>query len=330
MNWRHLHQGLIFSALAVAALSSASAAQSLPCEAEYLAMYQDWRFPARCGTLAPRRNASSDQWRLAIATQWDCPYVAKSLPISEQSLRVTAPNAGEPVPECRQIIYRYQLAERGFMVCALRARAAQCAAGGRGTSPNASHDSGVDTIRPDPIEVERLRRERQQERIRLQQEREREREQQELERQQREAAERDRNKMEIENRLWDAKSNQEEQGAIREGRRKKNLRDQQASHCLSLSRDPSLYGGFLNICPNEISYVFCNYKPKKDSWAEAFDCEKGQFGLDILAPGKAAAQHTNNVQKVYWAACNYPAAMPADAEFTSALGIAFRCTEWAP
>lgn len=326
MNWRHMHQGLIFCALMV--ISSTNVAQSLPCEAEYQAMYQDWRLPTRCGTLAPRRDASTDQWRLAITTKWDCPYVAKTLPIAEQSLRVTAPNAGEPVPECRQIIYKYQLAERGFMVCALRARAAQCAAGGRGTTPNVRRDSGDDNERPDPVEVERLRRERQQERIRLQQEREWEREQQELERQQREAAERDRNKMEIENRLWDAKNNQEAQDAIREGRRKKNLRDQQASHCLSLSRDPSLYGRFLNICPTEIAYVFCNYKSKKDSWAEAFDCEKGQYGLDLLKPGKAAAQHTNNSEKVYWAACNYPAAMPADAEFTPALGIAFRCNEW--
>lgn len=118
--------------------------------------------------------------------------------------------------------------------------------------------------------------------------------------------------------------NQKRNDEYRQYKRKHHHEASEASHCLSLRRDKA-WGGFLNSCPFDVEYVFCAYKPKKDSWAAEFDCEKNQIGMDLLEGGKDAAQHTNGAERVYWAACKSGGNL-ADTEFTRGAGIAFRCT----
>jgi hypothetical protein len=111
---------------------------------------------------------------------------------------------------------------------------------------------------------------------------------------------------------------QEHNDEWRKYKRKRHHEASEASHCLSLRRDKA-WGGF------DVEYVFCAYKPKKDSWAAEFDCEKNQIGMDFLEGGKDAAQHTNGAERVYWAACKSGGNL-TDTEFTPGTGIAFRCT----
>lgn len=121
-----------------------------------------------------------------------------------------------------------------------------------------------------------------------------------------------------------AKYEQERLEARRKWKPKRHHEELEASHCLSLRRDKA-WGGFNNTCPHEVTYVFCTYKPKNESWAAEFDCEKKQFGMDSLGIGGSAPQHTNGAQRVYWAACKFPEGLPAEVEFTAGAGIAFRC-----
>lgn len=99
----------------------------------------------------------------------------------------------------------------------------------------------------------------------------------------------------------------------------------------------SLYGGFVNSCPYAIEYYYCAYHPKKDSWAEAFDCEANKFGAWQIAagPGRRDTAHTNGAERIYWFACKYGPTLhkpdgisPADIEFQVGRGLLGRCAEW--
>lgn len=76
-----------------------------------------------------------------------------------------------------------------------------------------------------------------------------------------------------------------------------------ANDCLSLDKEVTLYGGFVNSCPFKVQYVFCAYRPNKGSWTESFDCEKGKGGYDIIGAKSRQAAHTRNAESTHWAAC---------------------------
>lgn len=81
-----------------------------------------------------------------------------------------------------------------------------------------------------------------------------------------------------------------------------------ARDCISVQKDPSLYGGIVNSCNYTVMYNFCNYHPKKDSWAAAFDCEQKQGtvgGTDVIGPNKTQAAHVRATESTFIAACMY-------------------------
>lgn len=99
----------------------------------------------------------------------------------------------------------------------------------------------------------------------------------------------------------------------------------EASNCLELDKSTGLFGGFKNTCEYKVAYVFCDFRPKKDSWAEFHNCEiKHGIGADSVGPGRTSAAHTKNTEMVYWFACRDPA-WPVDAAFVLGKGIEARC-----
>lgn len=101
-----------------------------------------------------------------------------------------------------------------------------------------------------------------------------------------------------------------------------------ASSCISLEKDPSLYGGFVNRCDFKVVFKFCAYRPKKDAWTEAFDCEKTQGGMELIEPGEHLDAHTKNAEWIYWAGCRFPQATASDFKFEPGEGYGFRCMAW--
>lgn len=119
--------------------------------------------------------------------------------------------------------------------------------------------------------------------------------------------------------------NQKRADQQRQGQRKTNDPAVEASNCLGLDKDAALYGGFKNTCEYKVNYVFCNYGPKKDSWADFHNCEKKNgIGAWQVGGGRASAAHTKNTAMVYWFACKDPAT-PVDSEFVLGKGIEARC-----
>ena len=86
---------------------------------------------------------------------------------------------------------------------------------------------------------------------------------------------------------------------------------QEASHCLSLVKDPQLYGGFTNSCDFPVYVAFCAYHPKKGAWSEAFDCDHdapgiGRGGLAHVNANATEGTHTHNAERIFWFACRQP------------------------
>ncbi|MBL8516030.1 MAG: hypothetical protein JNM76_03580 [Betaproteobacteria bacterium] len=102
-----------------------------------------------------------------------------------------------------------------------------------------------------------------------------------------------------------------------------------ASQCIRLGDKKGLYGpGFVNSCQYPVQFKFCAYRPKPDSWVEAFDCEKTKGGTELIQPGQSIAAHTSNAEYFYWAGCKHPEGTPADFKFVAGKGYEFRCYAW--
>ena len=119
-------------------------------------------------------------------------------------------------------------------------------------------------------------------------------------------------------------SKQEAVDEARNGKGKKHKAEGEAHRCLTLKK-AGLYGGFNNSCAFPVTYLFCHYQPKKDSWGESLDCAKNKIGLGRVRPNTGAAEHTYNSAMVYWFACK-EGFNPADAEFVAGQGLRGRCT----
>lgn len=103
-----------------------------------------------------------------------------------------------------------------------------------------------------------------------------------------------------------------------------------ATSCLT----PLEAGGVQNQCNFAIEYVYCVYKPKKDSWSSAFDCEQGKTGSWQVGPLSKAIMQNNGERLVYFG-CKYGATLakpdgisPADFRFVTPENSVARCTEW--
>ena len=105
-----------------------------------------------------------------------------------------------------------------------------------------------------------------------------------------------------------------------------------AHHCLK----PQPGGGMLNDCPYAIEYSYCVLRPAKDSWSQAFDCDKGLGGSWQVGagPGTPVLIHTGG-ETTYWFACRYGETLhkpdgisPVDIEYQRGRGLLGRCGEW--
>lgn len=133
-----------------------------------------------------------------------------------------------------------------------------------------------------------------------------------------------------------AQKHQDDVDRARKGKPKRHVLGAEAHNCLTLIQDPG-YGGFINSCPYAVEYYYCAYKPKKDSWAESFDCEKQKMGAWQIGagPNNRDGAHTKNAEMIYWFACKYGPTLhnpdgvsPADIEFQPGRGLMGRCAEW--
>jgi len=114
------------------------------------------------------------------------------------------------------------------------------------------------------------------------------------------------------------------------GKPRQHVKEAVATKCLSLLKD-SLYGGFKNSCNFPVEYTYCAYKPKKDSWTEAFDCEKDKFGSDMIEANGIDEAHTKGAQQIHWGACrsekDYPIT-PFGKWDASKRRFQLTCREW--
>lgn len=118
---------------------------------------------------------------------------------------------------------------------------------------------------------------------------------------------------------------------LRVGKPRLHKRGSVAHHCLK----PQPGGGMLNDCPYAIEYHYCVYRPKKDSWSEAFNCEKSGGAWQVgPGPGAPVLMHMGG-EITYWFACRYGETLqrpdgisPADIEFQVGRGLLGRCAEW--
>lgn len=129
-----------------------------------------------------------------------------------------------------------------------------------------------------------------------------------------------------------AQKHQDEVDRARKGKPKRHVLGAEAHNCLKLQ----LGGGVINDCPYAVEYNYCVYRPKKDSWSEAFDCEKGKGGSWQIGagPNSRSIMHTAG-EMTYWFACKYGPTLhdpdgisPADIEFQRGRGLLGRCAEW--
>lgn len=102
-----------------------------------------------------------------------------------------------------------------------------------------------------------------------------------------------------------------------------------ASQCIRLGTKSGLYGpGFANTCSYQVQFRFCAFRPKKGSWAEAFDCENTKGGTELIDPRSEIPAHTKDAEYFYWAGCRFPEGLPSDFKFTPWIGYEFRCMAW--
>lgn len=103
-----------------------------------------------------------------------------------------------------------------------------------------------------------------------------------------------------------------------------------ANDCLK----PHPEGGVQNTCDFAIEYIYCVYKPKKDSWSSLFDCEQGKTGSWQVGPQSRAIMQNGGERLVYFG-CRYGPTLsepdgisPADFHFTTVENTTARCREW--
>lgn len=129
-----------------------------------------------------------------------------------------------------------------------------------------------------------------------------------------------------------AQNNQAKVDRAREGKPKLHKAGSVAHQCLK----PQPGGGMLNMCPYAVEYSYCVYRPVKDSWSAAFDCDKGLGGSWQVGPGpgKPVLIHTGG-ETTYWFACRYGETLhkpdgisPVDIEYQRGRGLLGRCGEW--
>ncbi|HOZ66871.1 MAG TPA: hypothetical protein PLH13_05495, partial [Burkholderiaceae bacterium] len=121
-----------------------------------------------------------------------------------------------------------------------------------------------------------------------------------------------------------ALQNQQRVEQERKGKRRRHEPENEAHHCIDIVTNEPGFGYFKNKCNFKVWYNFCNFNPKKDSWAEAHNCvgRSGNAG-DMIANGASAA-HVKNTQTVYFYACKDPS-WPVDSEYVAGQGLAARC-----
>lgn len=79
-----------------------------------------------------------------------------------------------------------------------------------------------------------------------------------------------------------------------------------ATECLSLIKEKTLYGGFINSCPFKVAYGWCVEEPKKGGWSELAACGNETRGAGQVVGAKSRdGQHTKGGKKVHWVACMY-------------------------
>jgi len=129
-----------------------------------------------------------------------------------------------------------------------------------------------------------------------------------------------------------AETRQAQVDRARQGKPKRHVAGQEAHKCLR----PQRGGGVINDCPYAVEYHYCVYHPVKDSWSEAFDCEKSNGGSWQIGPGpdSRSIMHTGG-ETTYWFACKYGPTLhkpdgisPADLKFERGRGLTGRCAEW--
>jgi len=101
-----------------------------------------------------------------------------------------------------------------------------------------------------------------------------------------------------------------------------------ATQCISIDPEQKGFGGFINSCDYQVQFNFCAYRPKKDAWTEAFDCEKTNGGAELAQPQQRIAAHTNHAETIHWVGCRFPEGSPVDVKFVPAQGLMFRCQSW--
>ena len=122
--------------------------------------------------------------------------------------------------------------------------------------------------------------------------------------------------------VFNSSQNQTAADQTRKAERRRHEPENEAHDCLSLDKS-GLFGGIVNKCNFKVAYQFCNFNPKKDSWAESHTCGKSG-GADFVGAGRTSAAHVKNTETVYWFACKDPA-WPVDVEYVAGKGIQARC-----
>ncbi len=129
-----------------------------------------------------------------------------------------------------------------------------------------------------------------------------------------------------------AQKRQTDADRARQGKPKRHVAGTEANHCLTLVKG----GGVTNQCPYAVEYLYCVYRPHKDSWSAGLDCEKPNFGLWHIGPGPGSRSIMQSEgEMTYWFACKYGATISkpdgigvADTHFERGRGIYGRCAEW--
>jgi hypothetical protein len=128
-----------------------------------------------------------------------------------------------------------------------------------------------------------------------------------------------------------ARKHQADVDEARKGKPKLHKAGSVAHQCLKAQR-----GAVVNDCPYAVEYTYCVLRPAKDSWSEAFDCDKGRFGSWQVGagPGKTSIMHFGG-ETTYWFACKYGETLskpdgisPVDIEYQRGRGLLGRCGEW--
>ncbi len=112
-----------------------------------------------------------------------------------------------------------------------------------------------------------------------------------------------------------------DQDAQRKGKRSHEPAAE-AHECVDVDASGS-YGGLVNKCNYPIEVQYCNFRPKKDSWAAQLECGKSG-GLTTVGAGKTSANHVKNTETVFFFACKKPA-LPSDVTYVEGKGLSGRC-----